>query len=261
MSITPEALQAQRKALRPTVEVPRAPALSLPKGGNAKLGPAQSPDDADYVEFDFNPAAITISHTAQVVPSSGLRATTGAAAEGSGVELSAKDVDELERAKGTTTIALRGLTFDGKRVKRNCLRLLDWTHFAEVTDRTSAKRTELPRLHFVWGFEQIYLVHLNQVTVTYTRFSQAGIPVRATVDLTLHSIPKIPGPTNPSSGGLPGRRTHLLTGAESLPELATRCYGGPGRWREIAAANGFDDPLRVRPGTRVYLPGAQEAGR
>jgi nucleoid-associated protein YgaU len=261
MSITPEMLQAQRSALRPTAGVPLAPPPPQLPVGNAKLGPAESTAAADYVEFDFNPATITISHTAPVVPSAGLRPTSGAAAEGSGVELSAKDVDELEKAKGTTTIALRALTFDGEAVSRTCLRLLDWTHFAAVTDKASAKRTELPRLKFIWGTRQVYLVHLNQVTVTYTRFSRTGIPVRATVDLTLHSIPKVPGPTNPSSGGLAGRRSHLLTGAESLPELATRCYGGPGRWREIAAANGFEDPLRVRPGTRVYLPGTQEAGR
>jgi nucleoid-associated protein YgaU len=77
----------------------------------------------------------------------------------------------------------------------------------------------------------------------------------------MYSVPKLPGPTNPSSGGLAGRRTHLLTGAETLPELSTRYYGGPGRWREIAAANGVEDPLRVQPGTRVYVPSAQEAGR
>ncbi len=254
MSITPEMLQSQRSALT--------------DNGRAKLGPARPTSATDYVEFDFNPATIVIAHAAPVTPSSGLRqvgksgATTAdpQAPATSGVELAAKDVDELEKAKGTTSIVMRSLTFDGQNVAPTCRRLLDWSHFAGVTDETSTKRNELPQLKFIWG-EQIYLVHLNQVTVTYTRFSQSGKPVRASVDLTLHSIPKLPGPTNPSSGGLPGRRTHLLTGAESLPELATRCYGGPGRWREIASANGFVDPLRVRPGTLVYLPGAQERER
>ncbi|QMU78008.1 hypothetical protein GXW83_22235 [Streptacidiphilus sp. PB12-B1b] len=260
MSTTPDLLQAQRAALPPAPPPARS--------GNAKLGLAEPASAADCVTFDFNPATIVISHTAPVMPSAGQRPTategpgsTGPNAPGgANLELSAKDVDELEKAKGTTTIALRALTFDGTEVPHTCLKLLSWTHFADVTDPVSTKRTELPQLKFVWG-SQIYLVHLNQVTVAYTRFSRSGAPVRATVDLTLHSIPKVPGPTNPSSGGLSGRRTHLLTGAESLPELATRCYGGPGRWREIAAANGFDDPLRVRPGTRVYLPGAQEGGR
>jgi nucleoid-associated protein YgaU len=272
LTITPEMLQAQRAALTPRglprpasapATVPRAPALT--PGGNAKLGPAAPDGPGDYILFDFNPASILIAHTAPVQTSAGIRPTgrkpaDSAAAQSRArgqVALSANGVDELERAKGTTSITLRSLTFDGPGVASVCLRLLDWSHFQPVDDPTDPKKSKLPELKFVWG-PQIYLVTLNQVAVAYTRFSSAGKPVRATVDLTLHSIPKVPGPTNPSSGGLPGRRTHLLTGAESLPELATRCYGGPGRWREIAAANRFEDPLRVRPGTLVYLPSAQE---
>ncbi|MFJ9558600.1 hypothetical protein ACIRQQ_00970 [Streptomyces fuscichromogenes] len=252
--VTPEMLQQGRAALTP-VRV-------------AKLGPARS-TDAEYIKFDFNPATITISHTAQEPMSAG-SAQKGQKGAGSSapkasaprVVLAAQNVEEQDRARGTTSIALRALTFNGRytNVAAACRRLLDWSHYVTVTDRNATSWVELPRLRFVWG-TQIYLVYLKQVTVTYTRFSQSGAPVRAVVDLTLHSIPSAPGPTNPSSGGLAGRRTHLLAGAESLPELATRCYGGPGRWREIAAANGFDDPLRVRPGTRVYLPGAQEGAR
>jgi nucleoid-associated protein YgaU len=234
---------------------------------SAKLGPADPGSTGDYVTFDFNPATIVISHTAPVVPSDGppqqtdKAATSGAPQPGhSAPSLVTHGVDELEKAKGTTTISLRSLTFDGRNVASACLRLLDWTHFVKVKDPKSTKKTEMPVLKFIWG-PQIYLVHLNQVTATYTRFSRSGTPVRATVDLTLHSIPKLPGPTNPRSGGLPGRRTHLLAGTESLPELATRTYGGPGHWREIAAANRFEDPLRVRPGTLVYLPSVQDGGR
>ncbi|MEZ0092238.1 hypothetical protein [Streptacidiphilus sp. EB129] len=261
--VTPASLSAQRAALTPT-SIPRATAApALTQRGNAKLGPAEAAG-AYYVMFDFNPAAIVITHMAPVMPSAGLRHGRENGAQDGGdsgnVALVTMPAEEVERAKGTTSIAMRSLTFDGGDVERNCLRLLSWTHFQPVTDPASEKKTELPRLKFVWG-PQIYLVHLNQVTITYTRFSRSGMPVRAAVDLTLHSIPNIPGPTNPSSGGLPGRRTHLLAGAESLPELATRCYGGPGRWREIAAANRFEDPLRVRPGTQVYLPSTQETGR
>ncbi|MEV5957026.1 hypothetical protein AB0M11_25210 [Streptomyces sp. NPDC051987] len=260
MSVTPEMLQQQRAAMAAR-RVPRAPAPPLAPDGNAKLGPAKSTAAADYIEFDFNPAAIVISHSAPVAPTAGLQQRgdrrAGVADPKAKVELSAISVEEVEKAKGTTRINLRSLTFDGTRVAQTCLRLLKWSHFTEVEDRTSTRRSELPRLKFIWG-PQVYLVHLNQVTATYTRFSPSGTPVRATVDLTLHSIPDIPGPTNPTSGGLAGRRTHLLSGAETLPELATRCYGGPEHWREIAAANRVADPLRVRPGTSVYLPSTQE---
>lgn len=276
---TAEELQAGRAALNPVSNIPQAPSPpKLNTAGNAKLGPEQSISNTDYVVFQYNPAAITIAHSAPVTPSTAKRHTNdkdngqgqdaGGAKTGgtTPVMVSANDPESMARANGFTTIAVRALTFsgqfNGRSVAQTCMQLLKWTHFAKPQGTTqSTVNDALPRLKFVWGDDQIYLVQLTQVTINYTRFSATGKPVRAVVDLTLNSIPDIPGPTNPSSGGLEGRRSHLLTGAETLPALATQYYGGPGRWREIAAANGFEDPLRVRPGTRVYLPSEHEAGR
>lgn len=263
MSITPDMLVQQRAALRPTPKAPVAPKPPV-QIENAKLGIADSVDPKEQVQFGFNPASIVIQHTASVATSAGrspdkkddAKAQTTTQATNPG-DIVATNIEEREKARGTTTISLRGLVFDGKDVQKKCMLLLSWTHFLPAEDAESAEKYNLPKLKFIWG-PQIYLVHLNQVTLTYTKFSQAGMPVRASVDLTLHSIPKIPGPTNPSSGGLPDRRAHTLTGAERLPSLATRFYGRPSQWRQIAAANGIDDPLRVRPGTLVYLPNPRE---
>jgi len=212
-------------------------------------------DTNESVTFDFNPAAIVISHTAPMQTSHGRGGHHDGDRDSGGSTAALSSVDEVAKANGVTSIAMRALTFVGPQVSDTCGRLLSWTQFKEVGN--SAQARDLPELKFIWG-AQIYLVNLNQVTVNYTRFSKTGKPVRAQVDLTLHSIPKIPGPTNPSSGGLSGRRTHLMTGAETLPGLATQTYGAPSRWREIAAANGIRDPLRVRPGTLVYLPSAED---
>jgi nucleoid-associated protein YgaU len=65
-------------------------------------------------------------------------------------------------------------------------------------------------------------------------------------------------PTNPTSGGLVGRRTHMLRAGDSLQSVATTYYGRPGMWRQIAAVNRIDDPARVRPGDTIYLPGVGE---
>ncbi|HEV2344688.1 MAG TPA: hypothetical protein VGS97_11385 [Actinocrinis sp.] len=228
------------------------------RADNARLGP-KSGSDADYVVFQFNPAAIAISHTAPMQPSAG----KGKPKEGdadknaSGTTTALSSVEEVAKANGVTNITVRSITFDGKDVMETCEKLVDWSYPQEV--KKDPQVSKLPELNFVWG--RTYLVSLNQVTVNYTRFSRTGKPVRASVDLTLHLIPKDLKATNPSSGGLSGRRSHLLTGPETLPELATRTYGEPGRWREIAAANRIEDPLRVRPGTLVYLPSEQEGGR
>ena len=237
---------------------------------DAKLLRVDSAGKGETVVFKYGPAAISISHTAPVTSSTARKpAAQGAAgaanaAGPSGASsgtVNANTPEGLAAANGFTIIGVRAVTFDGPTVAQDCMMLLKWTQFVGATTTPSPANEALPQLKFIWGNDQVYLATLNQVTINYTRFSQLGKPVRAVVDLSLHSIPNLPGPTNPSSGGLAGRRSHLLTGAETLPELATRYYGSPGHWREIAAANGVKDPLRVRPGTQVYLPSEQEAGR
>ena len=65
-------------------------------------------------------------------------------------------------------------------------------------------------------------------------------------------------PTNPSSGGLPGRHRHVVTQTETLHSITTAAYGRPSHWRGVAQANGIDDPFRIRPGDVVYLPNPNE---
>jgi nucleoid-associated protein YgaU len=230
--------------------------LMAAKEGNAML--CKATDQDDYVLFDYNPAEIGITHSARMQPSDAKKPKGDG---GSEPRASLGTVDEVAKANGITNITVRAVIFDGLFVVDNCLKLLAWSYMNEVSDADSTQKTDQYPLNFRWGDQQIYYVNLNQVTINYTRFNKTGLPVRAKVDLVLHGIPKGLPPTNPSSGGLPGRRTHLVTGAETLPELATRTYGRPDRWRQIATANGIEDPLRVRPGTFVYLPSAQEGGR
>lgn len=110
-----------------------------------------------------------------------------------------------------------------------------------------------------WGrFDREVLI--SELSAEYNRFDTNAVPTRAKISsLTLTVIPK-PGLslTNPTSGGIPGRGAHLLTLDENLPLLAQERYGTPARWRDIAEANGIDDPLRMRPGRQVFLPAAEE---
>lgn len=117
-----------------------------------------------------------------------------------------------------------------------------------------------PTVTFQWGPPMLgfmYDVKLTEVSATYKRFHSSGIPIRAEVNLTMKVQPSLLGsiPTNPTSGGLPGRRTHLVRENESLQSIAQHHYGRPGLWRTIAEINGIDNPQRLRPGTTVFLPG------
>lgn len=120
-----------------------------------------------------------------------------------------------------------------------------------------------PTVTFQWGPPMLGFMYDGLVTkadVKYTRFHSSGIPIRAEVNVTLKVQPSLLGslPTNPTSGGLPGRRTHLLRENETLQSIAQHHYNRPGLWRKIAEINGIDNPQRVRPGTTVFLPGPGE---
>jgi nucleoid-associated protein YgaU len=116
----------------------------------------------------------------------------------------------------------------------------------------------LPVLQFAWGAGLAYSVTLESVTANYERFTASGIPVQASVNLTLKQHGEPPKSTNPSSGGLPGRAGHTVIAGDSLVSIANATYGSPQAWRALAQANGLDDPLRIGPGSQLFLPSPAE---
>lgn len=57
-------------------------------------------------------------------------------------------------------------------------------------------------------------------------------------------------PARPQGGA------YVVQRGDTLSAIAQRAFGDPNRWREIAAANGIDDPRRLMPGQRLVIPGA-----
>jgi nucleoid-associated protein YgaU len=214
-----------------------------------------------FVYFDFNPKEITITRTA-------VRRSMSSPAHGGAQQATQRS----EPAK----ISMSDVTMEGMDTKLRCDTLLTWTSpdsgfLGQLLSTVTGKnlKTQPPELTFQWGPPMIgfmYTVVMQSITVKYTRFTSAGIPVRAKVNLTLFEVPSLLGtlPQNPTSGGLVGRKAHTVGHGESLQSIATTNYGNPGAWRRIAEVNGIQDPTRVRPGDTVYLPNPQEldeAGR
>jgi len=96
------------------------------------------------------------------------------------------------------------------------------------------------------------------VSAKYTLFTSGGGPIRAVVSVVLEELSGDPSGQNPTSGGLVPRRVHVMAEGDTLPALAYGEYGRPDLWRAVAAANGIDDPFRVRLGTAVMLPAVEE---
>jgi nucleoid-associated protein YgaU len=132
--------------------------------------------------------------------------------------------------------------------------------FAQVGGMGNFATAPAP-LTFTWGPPMVgfmYDVKLTSCRVVYERFTPAGIPIRAKISLDMEEVPSKFGslPTNPTSGGLPGRRSHTVADGESLQSIAMANYGT--LWRRIAEVNRIQNPSRVRAGTVIYLPNADE---
>ncbi len=108
---------------------------------------------------------------------------------------------------------------------------------------------------------------VESVRQHFTLFSTAGLPLRATLTLTLAEY-KPPDEDSAASNQHSPDRTHahVLQRGEALWQLASRYYGKAGEWRAIANHNAIDDPRRLVPGALVTVPpirkpAARGAGR
>jgi len=222
------------------------------------------------VEFSFPPERVTLDIRAK---------------ELRGNQAGTADQATAGFLSGVTSYKLADLIVQGTNTKQLVKQLATWA--TAVPKKTDGKPSpcppdpaksgsaankakpggdkEQPHISFKWGTSFDFVVQIKQLTAVYTRFSPDGQPIRATVGLTLQVVREITigghranGAANPTSGGIAGRASHVLTESDTLPLLAREHYGTPGSWRDIAEANGIDDPLRVAPGRVLYLPAASE---
>lgn len=136
-------------------------------------------------------------------------------------------------------------------------KLLDWT---QPTQRSQeAHNPAPPTIEFYWGAQVTMTGFLKNVEIDYLLFDNDGTPLRATANVTLQALPQTTPGTNPTSGGISGRRSAQTTQGDSLASIAQREYGDAGLWRAIAIANDIDDPGRVPAGTRLLLPPRTQA--
>ena len=115
-----------------------------------------------------------------------------------------------------------------------------------------------PLVKLRWGSVTGFLAFVNSVQAKYTLFSPDGTPLRALCSVSLEEMPSSTPRQNPTSGGITAHRVHTVVDGDTLASVAHRAYGDPNLWREVAAVNGIDDPLRVRVGTQLKLPGPTE---
>lgn len=106
-----------------------------------------------------------------------------------------------------------------------------------------------------WGRQISWEGALTNLSIQFTLFDRDGTPVRALVDATFQQVyDNQPARQNPTSGGDPLRAAYLVMPGDTLESISYQQYGDATAWRRLAAANGMEDPLALRPGQRLRIP-------
>lgn len=138
----------------------------------------------------------------------------------------------------------------------------DYENPKDVTSETKKLRSLTaadPKLHapprctFVWGSFSFYGI-VSSVSVKYTMFTGEGMPVRATVNLTMKEQPgAAEGKAFPKES--PDRtKRRVLKKDTQLFHLAWENYADVEAWRHIARANNIKNPRRPEAGTELIIP-------
>jgi hypothetical protein len=111
-----------------------------------------------------------------------------------------------------------------------------------------------PICRFVWGSIDFTGI-LEKVNQRFTMFLDSGTPVRATLKVTFRSslsqkaqLEQIPYQKANRT------KDQMLRQGDQLWMIASKEYENPSQWREIANANGIDNPLKLDPGRRITIP-------
>lgn len=101
------------------------------------------------------------------------------------------------------------------------------------------------------GFDGI----VESVKQKFTLFSPEGVPLRATLTLTLREYKPLELQLVQLNLHSPDRtQSHVVQRGDTLSGIAARYYGRPSEWRRIADENGIEDPRRLVAGAVLTVP-------
>lgn len=203
-----------------------------------------------WVTVQFNPETLKVSLANQLITSNGGGDQKGGAARqfvGAGTMKLAAQLwfDVTTREEGAPVVQdVRQLT-----------RKVAWF----ITPHEEAGQQVPPVVRFVWGSFQFDGL-MDSLEESLELFSPEGRPLRASVAFTL-SQQKIAAFVIRQAAAPPpgaGARAAGTTPLTAAPEGATlqALAAGAGQaaaWKDIATANGIEDPRRLRPGQLVDL--------
>jgi hypothetical protein len=193
------------------------------------------------VEFMFNPSKYRVSRSISWQPG-----------KQKGV-----DVPEMEFVRGegrTLSLELFVDTYESGGNAQDFVKKLEALTEVDPANEKNDKKRRPPQVRFGWGAQPPqFKAVIKSLSVTYTLFHSDGRPARATVTVDLQEVKDALGPQNPTSGGEPGRRSHMVLPGETLDIIAYQELGDARHWRHIAEINGLDNPFAIRPGQSLVV--------
>lgn len=111
-----------------------------------------------------------------------------------------------------------------------------------------------PLVKFVWGSLEFKGI-IERISQKFTMFSSAGNPVRATLNVTFKAVYTVQEQYQqiPRQSADRTKQKMLMQG-DQLWMIAGEEYEDPGKWRDIAAANGIDNPRKLQAGRKLVVP-------
>jgi hypothetical protein len=111
-----------------------------------------------------------------------------------------------------------------------------------------------PIVKLVWGLD-VFTGVMESLTITYTLFSPKGVPLRAKCSVGLKEFSPVARQLLETKAASPDfDKSWTVRRGDTLSSIAGALYQEPARWREIARANGIDDPRTLEPGRELAIP-------
>jgi hypothetical protein len=110
-----------------------------------------------------------------------------------------------------------------------------------------------PIVNFVWD-SAIFKGVVESLGITYTLFTQEGVPIRAKVALALKEYRPVEVQVRRPVASPDFDKTWVVKRGDTLSGIASLVYRDPAVWRSIARANEIIDPRSLEVGRRLLLP-------
>ena len=209
----------------------------------------------EVVTADFNPSEYTLDKSIQIAE----------------VGIPGLDNPLQQFVRGNTAKLTTDLFFDtsneglGKRAKSVTEKTDELYNLVKIDSKLHAP----PICYFAWGpvfpgsgkgdpsgtiKEGGFVCIFESIKQRFTLFSEEGIPLRATVSVTLREYKTLHTTTTETNPQSPDRTHNFrLKSDQTLSEVAHLHYDTPTAWRPIAEENGLEDPRRIDPGTLLTI--------